>query len=203
MSALKFEAIKKGKFKNGGDWDGRHNCGENYELIRRSESGDRGGDELRRVDRGRHGPGVANAPTVQDRAPSVGFEWSHPSRARRNGHAPRAHDRKGPRHRRRLRSVTTTDEAFSPTVNGATGTSDIEGKVARVSDERVGKRTSFKSAFRVSLSGLRFCLPSIKHHLSRRSPAAAGRRRKPLTSNPPTDGFAVANISASAHVPNS
>src|SRR5438270_155093 len=28
------------------------------------------------------------------------------------------------RHRRRLRSVTTTNEAFSPTVNGATGTSD-------------------------------------------------------------------------------
>ena len=27
----------------------------------------------------------------------------------------------GPRHCRRLRSVTTTDEAFSPNVNGATG----------------------------------------------------------------------------------
>jgi hypothetical protein len=38
-------------------------------------------------------------------------------------------------------------------VNGATGTSDVEGKVARVSDERVGKPTSFKSAFA-------FCYPA-------------------------------------------
>jgi hypothetical protein len=61
ISALKFEAIKKKeKFKNGGHRGGRHNWSENCELIRRSESGDRGGDELRRIDYGRHGPGVAN-----------------------------------------------------------------------------------------------------------------------------------------------
>ena len=56
INTPKFEATyKTGKTKNGGDWDGRNNCRENYELIHRSESGDRGGDELRRVDRGRHG----------------------------------------------------------------------------------------------------------------------------------------------------
>ncbi len=43
-------------------------------------------------------------------------------------------------------------EAFSPTVNGAIGTSDVEGKVGRVSDERVGKRTSFNPNFRNSSS---------------------------------------------------
>ena len=51
---------KEEKFKDGG-----HRAaiieGKNYELIHRSESGDCGGDELRRVDRGRHGPGVTIA----------------------------------------------------------------------------------------------------------------------------------------------
>ena len=32
-----------------------------YELIRRNKSGDRSGDELCRIDRGRHGTGLANA----------------------------------------------------------------------------------------------------------------------------------------------
>ena len=68
ISTPKFEAIKKEKFKNGGDWDGRHNCGENYELIRRSESGDRGGDGLGRVDRGRHGPRLAESVTGSARS---------------------------------------------------------------------------------------------------------------------------------------
>jgi hypothetical protein len=36
------------------------------------------------------------------------------------------------------------------TVNGAIGTSDVEGKVARVSDERVGKRTSFNGTEGIS-----------------------------------------------------
>jgi hypothetical protein len=35
-------------------------------------------------------------------------------------------------------------------VNGAIGTSDMEGKVARVSDEGVGKRTSFNGADGIS-----------------------------------------------------
>jgi len=37
-------------------------------------------------------------------------------------------------------------KAFSLTVNAAAGTSDVEGKVATVSDERVGKRANFKWA---------------------------------------------------------
>ena len=48
--------------------------------------------------------------------------------------------------------LTTLGGVFSgqalweqPRYNGADGISDIEGKVARVSDERVGKRTSFNS----------------------------------------------------------
>src|SRR5205814_3443741 len=84
-----------------------------------------------------------------------------------------------PRHCRRLRSITVTDQAFSrgfvilnfpsyfsfslssermepPGVrdidgkprrrNGAFGKSDIEGKAAKGSGERAGKRTSFKWA---------------------------------------------------------
>jgi hypothetical protein len=40
---------------------------ENHELICRSESGDRSGDELRRADDGRHGrPGVANAAPLRN-----------------------------------------------------------------------------------------------------------------------------------------
>jgi hypothetical protein len=55
---------QKGKIqKRGVIGRGRHNWKgrENYELIRRSESSDRRGDELRLVDHGRHGPGLANA----------------------------------------------------------------------------------------------------------------------------------------------
>ncbi len=41
-------------------------------------------------------------------------------------------------------------------MNGAIGTSDVEGKVGRVSDERVGKRTSFNPNFRNSSSSSLF-----------------------------------------------
>ena len=40
--------------------------GKNDKTIYRNESGDRGGDELGLVDRGRHGPGVANAAAVRN-----------------------------------------------------------------------------------------------------------------------------------------
>lgn len=113
INTAKFEPTCKGKIKAGAT-----DCRHNYELIRRNESGHRRGDELRLVNHGRHGPRLANAASVQDRAPSVAYRRS-----------------------------------FQPSVNGATGTSDVEGKVARVSDERVGKRTSFKSAFA-------FCYPA-------------------------------------------
>jgi len=70
ISALKFEAIKKkGKIQKRGQSGGRHNWRENYELIRRSESGDRGRDQLGRVDRGRHDPGVAKAAAIHDATP--------------------------------------------------------------------------------------------------------------------------------------
>ncbi len=69
-----------------------------YELIRRNKSSYRSGDELRRVDGRRHGPGVENWSAIQG-------------------------------------------EAFSPTVSGATGASDVEGKVARVSDRGSNSRT--------------------------------------------------------------
>jgi hypothetical protein len=65
ISVLKFEAGEKGKnSKRGGHGMTANllkgNGRENHELICRSESSDRSGDELHRVDGGRHGPGVAN-----------------------------------------------------------------------------------------------------------------------------------------------
>jgi hypothetical protein len=51
--------VEKGrKIKNGGDWVAAIIEGKNYELIDRNESRYRRGDGVRRVDRGRHGPGV-------------------------------------------------------------------------------------------------------------------------------------------------
>lgn len=41
--------------------DSKRGGRENHELIRRNESGDRSGDELHRVNRRRHGLGLANA----------------------------------------------------------------------------------------------------------------------------------------------
>jgi hypothetical protein len=56
ISALKFEGTKKAIIE-----------GKNYELISRNESGDRGSDELRRIDRRRHGPGIAKAKPAYSR----------------------------------------------------------------------------------------------------------------------------------------
>jgi len=58
-----------------------------------------------------------------------GLEWSRPSRTAGKISIHPAEARRdrnlapgeGTRHCRRLRSITTTDEAFSPNVNGATG----------------------------------------------------------------------------------
>lgn len=52
---------KKENQKTGGDGVAAIIEGKNYELINRNESGHRCGDGLRRVDRGRYGPGVAKA----------------------------------------------------------------------------------------------------------------------------------------------
>jgi hypothetical protein len=60
IGALKLEAIKR-RLENGGSRSRRHNLKGDYELIRRSESGDRSRDELRPVDRWRHGAGVMKA----------------------------------------------------------------------------------------------------------------------------------------------
>jgi hypothetical protein len=68
ISALKFEAIKKGKIQKTGVV-GRVAAiieGKIMNLSVETEGGDRGGDELRRIDGGRHGPGVANAATVRN-----------------------------------------------------------------------------------------------------------------------------------------
>jgi len=55
--------------------------------------------------------------------------------------------REGPRHWRRVRSVTTTDES-----NGADGFGDMEGKVTRVGASERGKRTSFNPEREARLS---------------------------------------------------
>ena len=75
-----------------------------------------------------------------------GLDWSRPSRARQEKFQSilREHGvvatlrRERPRHRRRLRSVTTANDAFSKPVNGATGASDPAGSDREVAVERNG-----------------------------------------------------------------
>ena len=59
ISALKFEAIKRIKSQKWGRRERRRDGRENYGIIYRNESRYRGGDWLRRVGRGRYGPGIA------------------------------------------------------------------------------------------------------------------------------------------------
>jgi hypothetical protein len=58
---IRRDVEKERKIKNGGEGVAAIIEGKNYEVIDRSESGYRRGDGLRRVDRGRHGPGVGKA----------------------------------------------------------------------------------------------------------------------------------------------
>jgi hypothetical protein len=62
ISTLKFEAMRKRKEKSKtGATRSSPIEGKNYELINRNESGHRRSDGLRRIDRGRYDPGIAEA----------------------------------------------------------------------------------------------------------------------------------------------
>jgi len=69
--------VEKEKKKNQkrGRWGGFAAIikGKNYELIDRNESRYRRGDRLRRVDRGRHGPGIAKAESRRMAGSIFGF----------------------------------------------------------------------------------------------------------------------------------
>src|SRR5438874_11768036 len=81
--------------------------------------------------------------------------------------------RERPRHCRRLRSVTTTDEAFSPNVNGATGVSDMAGKAARVAGEPSGSERDTTPAF--SLNGADG-ISDIEGNAAREAESECGQR---------------------------